>query len=56
MDQAMQSHAGHDVNEDGGDFLQIVENQQASPHGYTDGIVSKGQTVGADEKSSGSRE
>ena len=56
MNQAVQSHAGHDVNEYSGDFFQTVEDHQASPHGQTEGIVSKGEAVGANEKSSGPRE
>ena|SRR5450756_1490693 len=56
MDHAVQSHAGHDVDKDCGNFVQAVEDHQASPHGYTDGIVSKGQAVGTDEKSRRPRE
>jgi hypothetical protein len=56
MDQAVQSHAGHDVDKDSGNFVQVVEDHQASPHGYTDCIVSKGQAVGSNKKSSRPRE
>jgi hypothetical protein len=56
MDQAVQSHAGHYVDKDSGNFVQVVEDHQASPHGYTDGIVSECQAVGANKKSSRPRE
>jgi hypothetical protein len=39
------------VDKDSGNFLQVVEDHQASPHGDTDGIISKRQAVGADKKS-----
>jgi hypothetical protein len=56
MDQAVQSHARHDVDKNGGNFVQAVEDHHASPHGYTDRVVSEGQAVGANKKSSRPRE
>ena len=56
MNQAVQSHAGHDVDKDSGNFVQVMEDHQASPHGNTNCIVSKGQAVGSNEKSSRPRE
>jgi hypothetical protein len=56
VDQAVQSYAGHDVDKDSGNFIQAVKDHQASPHSYTDCVVSEGQAVGANKKSSRPRE
>ena len=53
MDQAMQSDTWHDVDEETGNFVEAVENHRIPPHSYGDGVISKGETEGADEETLG---
>lgn len=50
MDHAVQGDWGHDMDEETGHFVQGVEDERVAPHDDGHGIVSIGQTVGADEE------
>ena len=51
MNYTVKGDAGHDVDEQACDFIETVEYHGISPHGYCDGIVSEGETVGTDKES-----
>lgn len=50
VDEDVQSCAGHDVDEEGCDFVQTVEDQAVAPHGDCYCVVAEGEAEGADEE------
>ena len=51
MDDAVQSGARHNVNEQRGDLVETMENERVAPHDDGDGIISKSQAVCCREES-----
>ena len=47
----MKCDTGHDVDKQASDFVETVKDHGVSPHGYCDGVVSEGETIGTDKES-----